>query len=412
MKRVCILVLACLLPLGCALHQVKSNQLANQLRSQPPERVLDQLSSIQPDETDIAQYYLNLGYLQLITGQFPSSIESFNKAKKQMQKLQATSVSENVAAGTINETFRQYSGTPTDRVMVHNMLALAYLFNNDIYGARVEMLQADVEMKSLVSSKELYGQLASTHLLAGIIYELLDERSNAFISYRFSEELLEKRHIKVPIGLQLSLLRSSQKMGNTEQYLHYQEKYKALDKQYKSTDKQLFFIYFDGVVSNKMETGVMVPSYNNEQLIRIAMPSYPANHYHARSSSLQTEEAVVTTQLLENIEQLAREDLSKDYPSILAMTTSRAIAKYQLVKKANKQDSLVGAIANIATVVSEVADLRSWNMLPSSWQFSYIQSADKTANISGHTEAVDLSQAQQHLFLKTSLSNQIFHYQQ
>lgn len=412
MQRVLFVVLVCLLPMGCSLQQISNNQLANQLHSNAPSNVLAELASKSPDSTDIAQYYLNLGYLQLITGDFNSSIDSFSKAQTTMQSLQATSISENLAAGTINETFRQYSGSPTDLVMIHNMLALSYLFSGDVYGARVEMLQADVEMKKLASNKHLYGQLASTHLLSGIIYELLDERSSSFISYRFSEELLEKRKMAVPVGLKLALLRMSESMGNEEQFQRYQKKYPNFINQHNKDDKQLFFIYFDGVVSNKVEKSVMVPSYDNEQLIRISMPSYPPNHYHPQYETLQSGENKVSSEMVENIELLARDDLSKDYPAILAMTTSRAVAKYQLVKKANEQDSFVGALVNIATVISEVADVRSWNMLPSSWQFSYLETDLEQVQLLRGQQNLQLQKSKQHLILASSLTNNLFHYQQ
>ena len=147
-----LLIVLLLLLTGCAAQQT-NNKLANELRQTNPEYILSILKDNNPDTTDIAQYYLNLGYLQLLSGEFTSAITSLSEANKEMELLSAVSVTENVAAGTINETLRRYSGYPLDRVMVHNMLALSYLFNQDIDGARVEMLQADIEMKKLADSE-------------------------------------------------------------------------------------------------------------------------------------------------------------------------------------------------------------------------------------------------------------------
>ena len=159
---------------------------------------------------------------RLLSGELIPAIESLTQAKQEIQSLSATSITENVGAGTVNETLRSYSGYPTDRVMVHNMLALSYLFNQDIEGARVEMLQADIAMKKLAEDKSLVGQLASTHTLSAIIYELLDERSNAFISYQLAEEVLTKRKMSVPEGIKFGLLRMSDKMGNDQAYRELQ----------------------------------------------------------------------------------------------------------------------------------------------------------------------------------------------
>ncbi|MDA7746127.1 hypothetical protein N8878_02200 [Psychromonas sp.] len=399
---------------GCSLQQHNNNKLANQLRQQPPASILATLKQTTPDDTDIAQYDLNVGYLQLITGDFESAIISLSRAKKEMQLLEAISVSENVAAGTVNETFRRYSGYPTDRVMVHNMLALSYLFNNDIEGARVEMLQADITMKKLADGEQLHGQLAETHLLSAIIYELLDERSNSFISYQFTEKVLNQRNMPLPEGVKLGLLRMSYKMGNDAQYTEYSKKFPQLVKLAQS-NKQIFGLYFDGVVSNKIEKSIMVPSYNGEQLIRISMPAYPPLNYRPQKLDINDGQQITSSTVVENIDLLAREDLDKEYPSILILTTTRAVSKYKVVEEATKKDAFAGALLNIATVLSEVADVRSWNMLPANIQFGYFETNVNNVTISTTNKPdsiINLEGAQQFVFLASSLTDTVFHYQQ
>ncbi|MEG3752981.1 hypothetical protein [Psychromonas arctica] len=397
---------------GCAQHN--NNRLADDLQFETPESILSALQETKPNDRDIAQYYLNLGYLQLLSGQFPASIESLLIAKKQMQILAATSVSENIGAGTINETLRSYSGYPLDRVMVHNMLALSYLFNQDIEGSRVEMLQADVAMKKLADNDSLSGQLASTHLLSAIIYELLDERSNAFISYQLAENILNQREMPLPTGLKLGLLRMSLKMGNDQAYQRYSQSYPDLVKQIKAKE-QVFVLYFNGVVSNKIQASLTVPSFNGQQLIRIAMPTYPERLPRPLHAQISDVEQLVRSEVAEDVNVIAREDLDKEYPSILLLTTTRAIAKYQVAQETKKKDQLLGTLLNFATLISEVADLRSWNMLPATIQFAYLEtnsddillSTPKTAQID-----VDLNVGNQHVILVTNLSDKVLHYQQ
>jgi uncharacterized protein len=405
-----------LLLTGCA-SQENNNKLANQLQQDSPENILSILQDDEPDKGDRVQYYLNIGYLQLLSGEFSSAIESLSTAQSEMQVLAATSVTENIGAGTVNETLRSYSGYPLDRVMVHNMLALSYLFNQDIEGARVEVLQADVEMKKLADDDGINGQLASTHLLSAIIYELLDERSNAFISYQLAENILAKRQIELPEGLKLGLLRMSYLMGNDEQYALYSEKYPTLALQAMVTtmDKQVFILYFDGVVDNKVERTVIVPNISFDQLIRVSVPGYPHQMLPSLHALIDTGSEQVTSQLVEDVNVDAREDLDKEYPSILALTTTRAVSKYLLVQEAQKKDPLVGLLFNFATILSEVADLRSWNMLPATVQFGYLKTNADSVSISmsqRFNNAVDLSQGKQHVILATSLSDSIFHYQQ
>lgn len=414
MKKIIAIFVFALLT-GCAGQQHKTNNLANQLYQQKPQTILEQLLETDPPERDYAQFHLNVGYLQLLSRDFPASIESLNLAKKEMRVLEATSVSENAAAGTVNETLRSYSGYPTDRVMVHTILALSYLFNDDIDGARVEMLQADIAMKKLANKQSMIGQLTSTHLISGIIYELLDEQSNALISYRNAEQLLKQRKMTIPTGLQQALLRMSYQIDRKGQYLTYSERYTGFPKPVRNEKSQVYSLYFDGIVSNKKQNSIMVPSGNNEQLIRIAMPAYPRVDYRVTRAKLTDATKQLSSELIENLEVSVREDLDKEYPSILLLTTTRALAKYELVDQANSKDSLFGALVNVVTVLTEIADLRSWNMLPSNIQFTYLETESDSVTVEAPSitvQTIKLNKGSKNLILTSSLEAQAFHYQQ
>ncbi|MFT6986795.1 MAG: hypothetical protein ACJAT7_002639 [Psychromonas sp.] len=406
----------CTIISGCARQQQENKNLANLLHNKTPQYVLQKLQASKPAERDQAQFHLNIGFLQLMSGDFQGAIETFSLAKREMAALAASSVSENVGAGTLNETVRSYSGYPTDRVMVHNMLALSYLFNNDIYGARVEMLQADIAMKKLANRDSLSGQLASTHLLGGIIYELLNEQSNALISYRDAAGIIEQRGLPLPVGLQQALLRISFKLGATDQYATYKKQFPSLPAPTTNSNKtQVFAFYFDGVVSQKKQNSIVVPNHDFSQLIRISVPAYPPINAQMGRAKITLQGEQLTSELVENVDLLVREDLSKEYPSILLLTTTRAIAKYQLVKKAEQQDSLFGALVNIATLLTEVADLRSWNMLPGNIQFAYIETAENEVVInSPHSlsQKIKIESGSENVLLINGLSNEVFHYQQ
>lgn len=400
---------------GCSGYQRDVNQLATSLNTMAPEIILTRLQEAQPYQRDYAQFHLNKGYLELISGDFTSAITTLSLAKKQMSVLQATSVSENLGAGTVSETLRSYSGYPTDRVMVHNMLALSYLFNNNINSARVEILQADIAMKKLAGKDALNGQLASTHLLSGIIYEMLNEQSNALISYRFAADIVQQRGLSIPLGLQQALLRMSFELGAEQQFADYQKQFPGLPKVNLNKQKQVFALYFDGVVSNKVESAVLLPNREFDQLIKISMPAYPVPLQNVSRAQLRAPEQQLTTETVENIDTLVREDLDKEYPSILALSTTRALAKYELLYQVNKQNNVVGWLLNIATLITEVADLRSWNMLPANVQFAYLETSANELNINTLTErskTIDINNGAQHLILINSLSNQVFHYQQ
>ncbi|MFT7052662.1 MAG: hypothetical protein ACJAU1_000209 [Psychromonas sp.] len=413
MHKILMIVVMTLLS-GCTGYQRDSNQLATALNTQSPEIVLAKLQDSDPKARDHAQFHLNRGLLEFLTGDFESAISTLSLAKKEMSVLEATSISENVGAGTLSETLRSYSGYPTDRVMVHNILALSYLFNKNIEGARVEILQADIAMKKLADKDSLNGQLASAHLIAGIVYEILNEQSNALISYRFAQDIIIQRAMPIPLGLKQALLRMSFKLGAEQQFTDFQQDFPNLPKPSLKTDNQVFVLYFGGVVSHKVERTVVLPSPNFEQLIRISMPGYPSTIQNTRSAQLGLPKQGVSTEMVENMEVLVREDLDRETPSILLLTTTRAIAKYELVRRVNQKDNLIGLLLNIATVVTENADLRSWNMLPANIQFGYLETTANEIQIdslNSPTKKINILQGSQNLILINSLSDHVFHYQ-
>ena len=191
----------------------KVNTLDGNLERSTPEAVLLTLQSIDPPERDRGQYLLNSGLLKSISGDFEGANRDLQSAKDILNSLQATSVSENLGAAFVNETLRSYVGSPSERVLLHELMSINYLMLNDLDAARVEVLQADVLMKELAREDEPIGQLASAHYIAGLIYELSGELDNAMISYRKTANIMALRHMELPTFLKISLLSLSQRLG-------------------------------------------------------------------------------------------------------------------------------------------------------------------------------------------------------
>lgn len=357
------------------------SDVANQLRHNLPiETALTKLEAIKVDKRSSAQHQLNLGYLQLVSGDYDNALINFEQAKKTMASLQAISISENLSSATVNETFRSYSGWPTDQVLVHGMMAMAYLLNNDLNGARVEILQADTQMNKLAESDSTQGQLAFVRYLAGVIYELNEEYDNALISYRMALSILQSRQELPPLPLQQSLVDLTARVGLNEESNKYQQQFHlALSKQY--SNKQFIFA-FDGVVTQMKQAKSTLWWDIDDVYLSVALPSFPRNDYHVSKFYIHGQSNEIDTQSIEFIEKRAREDLQARMPLITATALARAGAKFQTVKELNKKDNVLGAFANVLTIISEVADLRHWSMLPSSIQIATSYEAAGTLRLS------------------------------
>ncbi|MCK5791247.1 MAG: hypothetical protein KAH34_10405 [Ketobacter sp.] len=401
---------ALLLLQACAAWQV--NQAAASLATAGPRATLARLEQIPTSGRDQAQLLLNTGVLKLYLGDWQGSRDDLEQAKAIMSSMQAVSVTENFAAMTANETLRTYNGTPTDQVLVHVMLALGYLLSGDPDGARVEMLQADVTMQRLAEEDSTLGQLASARFLAGLIYEVNGERDDALISYRRSYNILSDRGEPIPEALQISLLNLTQRQGFRQEYEVFSKRF-GRQAQLPATDEgEWFLIYFDGVISNKTETRLSVYDGEVDTMVSVVMPHYAPVNYQPRGLTLVGGQRQRSA-MIENLEVRARQDLDAQRAKLLAAATVRAVAKYKMVQEAQSKGDFGGILMNIATVASEQADVRSWNMLPSSVQVARITSklnqpvslAERAVTLPPQSEFAPAGKA---IVLASSLIDQVY----
>jgi hypothetical protein len=249
-------------------------------------------------------------------------------------------------------------------------MSINYLMLNDLDAARVEVLQADVVMKELAREDKPIGQLASAHYIAGLVYELGGELDDAMISYRKAANIMSLRNMPPPPALKSSLLSLSQHLGLDEEYERYREQFDFAVNPHALDAAEIIVIYWDGVVTSKRGNSLSVWAPSLGQAVSLALPYYPPSNYVEHPFNLHVAGQNHRTETIEDVEALLREDLDDESAAIYASTLARMVGKYALVKSASNQDSGLGLLVNIATMLSELADTRSWNMLPSTIQFA------------------------------------------
>jgi hypothetical protein len=363
---------------ACTFQQQQVNSLAEQLDHSTPQAILLSLQSINPPDRDRGQYLLNTGLLKSMTGDFEGAIEDLQSAKDILNRLQAISISENLAAATINETLRSYDGSASERVLLHVILSIDYLMINDLDAARVEVLQADVVMNELAREDRPVGQLASAHFIAGLVYELGGELDDARISYRKAANLMELRNMPLPGSLQNHQLGPGLPPeveevveGTVEEGVYqYREQVSLDDDSPDMNGAEIIVIYWDGVVSGKgtISTSVWVPELNH--IVSLALPYYPPSDYIEQPFTLRISGQQHRTEIIEDIETLLREDLEDESAAIYAVALARMVAKHKLQASTDGQNSSAALFAGIFALLTELADTRSWNMLPSTIQIA------------------------------------------
>ncbi len=354
---------------GCSLQQHQLNDLAQTLDNGNASQVLAVVAEREYPERDLAQYKLTLGLLRAVNGDFAGGIRELQAAKTEINQLQALSISENIGAVTVNETLRSYTSTASERMLLQQLLILSYLMEDDLDGARVEVLQMQELAKSL-PEKGLSGLVSSSYYLGGLVYELGGETDNAMISYRQAYQVMQTTKVSIPRVLQDSLLLATQQLGLRSEHQQYVSEFehdvKAVDK----NKSQLVLVYWGGVVSVKQQRYLSIYEPSLGYNISLALPYYAKDYVKPTPWRFTVLGKTTETEIFDDVNLLARADLDAESAAIYAAALARVIIKQTALHEVKKkdEDGLATLLLNITSMISEMADVRSWNMLPASIQ--------------------------------------------
>jgi hypothetical protein len=338
-------------------------------------------------------FYADKGTIAHYAARYQDSIESFLQAENRIEALFTTSVSKQVATFIINDNMAPYKGEDFESVLVNLFLALNYLQIGEIDEALVEARKVDSKLNLINSyypedKKNTYKEDAFVRFLMGILYEIggaQEDLNDAFISYKKAEEIYVKDYWEnyktpLPLALKENLLTMARVTG-TEEFNVYKKRYgfrDALTLPDKRQKGEIYFIHYNGKSPEKVEGAIVAPMPDG-YVMKIAFPRYRLRPYCIRSSvikvtNLDTGKTTgATTELGENIAALAVKNLENRRFRIAAKAIARATAKYLATREAKKgvqkdhgklAGSLVGLLGNIASIITERADLRCWKTLP------------------------------------------------
>ena len=368
---------------GCATYSGAFRKTEHDLAAQKYDAALSDLKS-DSSSKDRVLYYLNKGMILRMKRDFTASNVAFELAKKDIDSLYATSVSESVLSVTVNDTTVSYSGADYERILLHSYMSLNYLELGQPDSARVESLQIDEALRSYKEKHPdtKFSDDAFALYRTGMIYEDMGEYSDAMISYRSAYTAY--KHTPggvIPLELQNDLLRMSQQQGLTNELQQYETEFNAAPS-FHSEQGELIFILSNGLVSMKHERSMIVPALNGT-FVRISLPFYreTLNGNNVASARIIVDNQQSTTELVGNIDSVARKNLDEHMPAIIARSAARAVVKSEAVSAVernamnnggnNSSFDMLGALAlQVAAVATEQADTRSWLTLPSNIQMA------------------------------------------
>jgi hypothetical protein len=352
-----------LLSSGCASITYQQDPLERHLMSQQPEQALAVLESRDHTGRDQILYYFDKGMVLRMQGDFKGSNAALEQTKAMIQKLDAISLREQAAAVSVNDSMRSYLPPMFERAMLHTVIALNYLEQNDYNGARVEALQLD----ELLKQHKDDAPLPFAHYIIGLIFEANGELDEALIAYRQSYDAYHAGKGAIPPQLQQDLLRLSQHLGLNDEQKRYEEEFKLQSWPTQAELKkegQVVAILFNGLIPRKHSEELNFQSPRDGQLHRISVPFYESRAPQIHSARMIIGDSTNSTQRLDHLDQHAYTNLSDEMPGIIVRTIARVGVKNKLVDNARDQSPLLSVALNIATFITEQADTRAWNTLP------------------------------------------------
>jgi uncharacterized protein len=391
----CLVVLAITFGLeGCATYSNSFGAIERDLAAQKYEDALLDIEKEAKSPKERVLYLLNKGMVLRMKRDFVGSNIAFEAAKTEMDRLYAASVSENALSVMVNDSTVSYSGDNYERVLLHLYMALNYLELGQTDSARVEALQLDAKLREFAekSPDSKIAEDAFTIYLTGLIYEDESEWSDAMISYRSAYNAY-KKHLAndaeaVPSMLKIDLMRMAKQQGLKDELDKYKNEFGIeLSNNSKAdpSDGELVFILNNGLAPIKREKAVNIVDPVSGIMVRIALPYYESrNNNVVAARIIASDDRRATTELVENIDAIAKSNLDSHMPGIIARSVARMVVKTATSKKAqqaatnnnNNDAAMAGMLAaltmQVAVVATERADTRSWLTLPSNIQMGRV----------------------------------------
>ena len=333
-------------------------------------------------------YYLEKGELLTLDNDHPGAKDAWLKADEVVRewedsfKTDPNKLFGDIGSYLVNDKTRRYEGQDYEKVMLSTNLTLSHIMQGNYDHARVEMkktyerekliesfrekeydkLQDDAKKQQVTTSvKDMKGypmaeldapevtslkngfQNAFSHYLAGYFFEVTGEPSMAEPGYRNALQLAPQSRV-VQTGLREV---GRRKPGPKE--------------------SDVLFVIESGFAPSWQSITIPIPIPGSSRGLIMTPLSFPIIKSENKGfvpSTVNIGNRQIPVETLTNIDAMARRQLKDQMPGILLRTTIRAVLKSLAQDQANKGGLVLGLVSNVAAVVSEQADDRSWRTLP------------------------------------------------
>jgi hypothetical protein len=332
-------------------------------------------------------YYFEKGELLSLDNDYSGGRDAWLKADEVVQvwenefKTNPQKLLGDIGSFLISDKTRRYDGQDYEKVMLSTQLTLNHVLLGNFDHARIEMKKTYEREKLIESYREkeydklkeegdkkgVRGDLsqlkdyplaeldtsdvrelkngfqnAFAHYLAGYFFEVTGESSLAEPGYRNALQLAPHKQI-----IQSSLKNVGRRKPGAR-------------------ESDVLFVVESGFAPawKSITIPVPVPRQNGLILTPLSFPVVKSEQPGFVPPSLSVGGRQLPVETLANVDAMARRVLKDQMPGIIVRTIVRAVVKSVAQDGANKASPVLGIIANVAAVVTEQADERSWRTLP------------------------------------------------
>ena len=360
-------------------------------------------------------YYSNLGVVTAFQGRNLESNEHFEKAYL-FREDYAVSPIEIVNSLLVNPYLRDYPGEDHEHLLLLYYKALNYLLLGEMESALVEVRRMDIRLSQLEDKyrrDKRYQKDAFIQTVMGLVYDAAGDFNNAFIAYRNALEVYDNEYsewfgLQAPLQLKKDLLRCAHKSGFYEDLAEFEKQF-AMDYT-PDKDPKGDLVYFwhrglapikgqsfitfvkvtddVGVVSfTNSDLGIALPVFlgdgedgglnENEmnsldeiEFFRMAIPRYVERPTRWTRAHLITGGQKFDLEMAENVSDLSFLVLKQRMARELGETVARFLVKNLIRQTLEEESEGAGLLSEVYNFVSETADLRCWESLPSGIHYS------------------------------------------
>tara|TARA_R110000868_G_scaffold8205_3_gene42509 strand:- start:104280 stop:105617 length:1338 start_codon:yes stop_codon:yes gene_type:complete len=374
------------------------------------------------DTNDKILYLMEYGRIEQLAGNFTQSRDIYTQAianvdaLQQKAKITATGMFDQSAALLVNDNAIPYQGYPYEYILLHQYQALNYVALGDVSGALVEVRRADEEQsytqqlnqKTLAAAdakakkesinnnvdfnQKQFQQMnaaaaavknqyldAYSYYFGGLMFEATGSSNNAYVAYKQALSISPSNPY-----LQQNVLRLGKQLSMPD-FTRYQKTYPQTIINPKPNQGKIAIIFEQGFIPLRKAFNLPLP-INGSGIVPISMPYYADRHFPTPALLVsQGKETLGKTSAILNLQNLSARALKDEYPVLVVRAILRFAAKATMEHSAQKNAGDVGGIvANLYTVFSSGADLRTWSTLPNDVQImqAYVNAGEQSLTLS------------------------------